>query len=152
LTSVRRKLQSSTAFIKAIQIKRDESDFQSLTKILYHQKPFQKFLRILEIFKKFLVSQKLKIWEMGNLCICNWMEKMQHQGPHTTFEYSLHAKNLIAGLVAFLWRRNAINIKLNWNFVITVLYSPSAFEMRNMHFANWRGHLHILSYGATVIA
>jgi len=35
--------ESSTAFFKATgtQIKRDESNFQSLTKVLYHQKPFQ---------------------------------------------------------------------------------------------------------------
>jgi len=33
--------ESSTAFFKATQVKRDESDLQSLTKVLYHQKPFQ---------------------------------------------------------------------------------------------------------------
>jgi len=33
--------ESSTAFIKATQIKRDESDSQSRTKVLYHQRPLQ---------------------------------------------------------------------------------------------------------------
>jgi len=33
--------ESSTAFIKATQIKRDESNSQNLTKVLYPQKPFQ---------------------------------------------------------------------------------------------------------------
>jgi len=33
--------ESITAFIKATEIKRDESDSQSLTKALYHQKPLQ---------------------------------------------------------------------------------------------------------------
>jgi len=35
------KIQQSTAFFKAIQIKIDESDFQSFSKVLSHQKPFQ---------------------------------------------------------------------------------------------------------------
>jgi len=47
-------------FIKATQIKRDESDSQSLTKVLYHQKPLQEiklgppfanFFRNIEGFK-----------------------------------------------------------------------------------------------------
>jgi len=33
--------ESTTDFIKATQIKRDESDSQSLTKVLYHQKLLQ---------------------------------------------------------------------------------------------------------------
>jgi len=34
--------ESSTAFIKATQIKTDEFDSQSIIKVLYHQKPLQK--------------------------------------------------------------------------------------------------------------
>jgi len=34
--------ESSIALFKATQIKRDESDIQSLTKVLYHQKTFQR--------------------------------------------------------------------------------------------------------------
>jgi len=34
-------LESSTAFFKITQIKRDKSDFQSFSKVLYHQKPLQ---------------------------------------------------------------------------------------------------------------
>jgi len=34
--------ESTTAFIKATQIKRGESYSQSLTKVLYHQKPLEK--------------------------------------------------------------------------------------------------------------
>jgi len=33
--------ESTTTFIKVTQMKRDESDSQSLTKVLYHQKPLQ---------------------------------------------------------------------------------------------------------------
>jgi len=33
---------TSIAFFKATQIKRNESNLQSLTKVLNHQKPFQK--------------------------------------------------------------------------------------------------------------
>jgi len=41
--------ESLTAFIKITQIKRDESDSQSLTKVLYHQKPLQMKTKRLKI-------------------------------------------------------------------------------------------------------
>jgi len=40
----------STTFFKVTQIKRDESDFQSYSKVLYHQKPFEMNL-YLSLFK-----------------------------------------------------------------------------------------------------
>jgi len=46
--------ESSTTFIKATQIKRDESDSQNLTKVLYHQKLLQIFL-----FSLFFLKHKV---------------------------------------------------------------------------------------------
>jgi len=39
--------ESLTAFIKTTQIKRDESDSLSITKVLYHQKPLQVLILVL---------------------------------------------------------------------------------------------------------
>jgi len=47
------------SLFKAIQIKRAESDLQSLTKVLNHQKPFQIFLQKLRIFMH--ISTKIVI-------------------------------------------------------------------------------------------
>jgi len=40
--NIKKTFESSTAFIKATEIKRDESDSQNLTTVLYHKKPLQR--------------------------------------------------------------------------------------------------------------
>jgi len=40
--------ESTTAYIKATQVKRDEFDSQSLIKDIYHQKPLQIFCECAE--------------------------------------------------------------------------------------------------------
>jgi len=58
----KKMFEFSTAFFKATQTKRDESDFQSLTKVLYHQKPFQIYENLLKWLLKLslpnLISDK----------------------------------------------------------------------------------------------
>jgi len=51
LAMILETFEPSVAFVKVTQIKRDESDSQSLTKILYHQKPLR-----MSIFFAFLKS------------------------------------------------------------------------------------------------
>jgi len=51
--------ESTTAFIKATQIKRDESDSQSLTKVLYHQNPLQVFKKAVLVLKSGIGLEKI---------------------------------------------------------------------------------------------